>query len=167
LSEFEWGKGEILAMALRAQAFFTIVCFVTALNAQINDDFVLPNSTRPEEYFLIMTTNVPAASRRFTGFLGLTLRVEEATNEIFLHSRQRKFSRFTLYELQGGNAIKVDNIQLIRESDDFIKITSPNELKVGSAYELQLEFEGNLLLTSDGFFSSSFVTKVNGSDVYT
>jgi Peptidase M1 N-terminal domain len=155
-------------MALRAQVIFAIVCFVTVQSSeQINDDFILPNSTRPEAYILIMTTNVPAATRGFTGVLSLTLRVEEATNEIFLHSRQHRIADYMLFELKGGEYIELDNLLLTRESDDVIKITSQEELKVGSAYELQLGFQGNLLLTSDGFFRSSFVTNVNGSDVYT
>lgn len=154
-------------MPLGVQVFLAIVCLVTSLSSQISDDFVLPNTTHPESYFLILTTNVPSAARGFTGLISIMLRVVEATNEIFLHSRQHRIDEYKLYELVGSEHIKVDDILLSRESDDIIKITSVEVLKAGSTYDLGLEFRGNLMLTSDGFFRSDYVTNVDGSDVYT
>jgi Peptidase M1 N-terminal domain len=154
-------------MILVAQVFLTIVCCLTTLNSQISNDFILPNTTEPVAYVVIMSTNVPAATRAFTGVLSLTLRVVAATNEIFLHSRQHRIDEYALYELRGSEFIELNDILLSRENEDVIKITSTEELKVGSTYELQFQFQGNLLLATDGFFRSDYVTHVNGSDVYT
>lgn len=63
--------------------------------------------------------------------------------------------------------VELENVIVERENSDVIKITSEKQLEAGSHYELIIEYQGNLLLASDGFFRSDYVVNVNGSDVYT
>ena len=135
------------------------------VNFLSTESFLLPNSTEPESYLLIITTRVPAASRRFTGNLVLALRVLENTNEIFLHSRGHTINSWSLYDKDGN--LQLENVLIERVNDEFIKITSEEELKVGSKYDLLIDYHGNLLLASDGFFRSDYVVNDNGNDVYT
>lgn len=156
-NEFE---GKII-MALKTRQFFLITCFVSFLSVE---SFLLPNTTQPDSYLLILTTNVPGANRRFTGLLALTITVLENTNEILLHSRQHTINSYNLYE---KNGLELEKISINRENDDVIKITSEQELKAGTQYDLMIGYHGNLLLASDGFFRSDYVVNDNGNDVYT
>lgn len=149
-------------MRFEATVFFFILYFVKHYSAQsLGEDFLLPNTTEPVDYVVILTTNVPGAARRFTGAVGIKIKVLENTNEIFLHSRQHIISDVELLD-ESEDPIEVS---AERETVDTIKITSSEMLKEGSFYNLQIEFQGNLLLSSEGFFRSSYVEI--GSDIYT
>lgn len=83
---------------LRIKLFFLIACFTNSLRAE---SFLLPNATEPESYTLLITTNVPAPARRFTGLIILKIKVLENTHEIFLHSRQHTINSWSLEERIG------------------------------------------------------------------
>lgn len=151
-------------MALKICFFLLIFCFVSSLKAE---SFLLPNTTEPESYLLLITTTVPAANRRFTGIVMLTIKALENTNEIFLHSRQQTINSHSLFERIGSQSFLLENVRVERENDDVIKITSEQELKADTYYELIMEYQGNLLLASEGFFRSDYVINDNGNDVYT
>lgn len=143
---------------------FLVICFVHSIDSQrVNDEFQLPNTTKPTEYVVIITTNVPEEAPIFSGVVMITIQVLENTNEIFLHSRKQTIDDVVLYFSRS----EMENVFLERENDEVIKITSEQELQAGSVYELQVGFQGDLLLSSDGFFRSSYVENVNGNDVYT
>lgn len=151
-------------MKLKIQFLLVVINFA-CFNAQ--DNFSLPNTTQPESYVLIMKTNVPEPARAFSGILSVTVRVLESTNEIFLHSRQHRINDFHLYERNGPENIELEDVLLVRETDDVIKFTTQQELHENSLYELQMDFQGNLLLDSDGFFRSDYVVNDNGNNVFT
>lgn len=155
-------------MDLKIQLFFLVFSFASLSNSQdIGENFLLPNATKPELYALIITTNVPSASRRFTGILSLRIRVLESTNEIFLHSRQHIILAFNLYEGIGSEAVELANVSQTRENDNVIKFSSDRALRVGTLYDLHISYQGNLLLASDGFFRSDYVVNENGNDKFT
>lgn len=142
---------------------YLLLCLMNFLSTE---SFLLPNSTEPESYILIITTRVPVATSRFTGNLVLALRVLENTNEIFLHSRGHTFNSWSLFE-QPDN-LQLENILIERVNDEVIRITSEEELKAGTEYDLLIDYHGSLLfLASDGFFRSHYVVNDNGNDVYT
>lgn len=152
-------------MSLRIHLILVLMSFVNSQDTGI--DFILPNTTKPVSYDLLISTNVPAAAVAFSGISKTTLRVLEDTNEIFLHSRQHRITTFKLYEIVGTVGVKLNGVNYTRENANVIKFTSIETLKSGSLYELLLEFQGSLLRSADGFFRSDYVENVNGSDVYT
>lgn len=131
----------------------------------VHGDFLLPNSTKPESYTIFLTTDVPAATRRFTGVVSLQIRVLEDTKEIHLHSRGHTISEFHLYKQNTADSLA--GISLTRVNSDVILISSEADLEAGFVYDLLLRYQGNLLLASDGFFRSDYVVNEGGSDVYT
>lgn len=153
-------------MNVKLQFLLISLCLVQFLNSQENgDDFLLPNTTRPESYTVIITTNVPQANRRFYGVLSLQIRVLEDTNEFFLHSLDHTIDEFNLYG--ASTAAPLDGVSLQRISTDIIKITSEEKLQAGLLYDLHISYQGNLLLVSDGFFRSDYVVNESGSDIFT
>jgi hypothetical protein len=143
-----------------------IFCFVGFLESQ--EDFQLPNATEPESYTVIITTNVPQASTRFTGELSLYVKVVEATKEIYLHSRGHTILEHNLYDLQNPSTpVELPGITLTRFSSDVIVVTSVELLQPNRVYDLHIKYQGNLLLASDGFFRSDYVVNEGGSDTYT
>lgn len=140
--------------------------FVKVLSAQIEgENYLLPNTTKPEFYAIVITTNVPAENLEFTGILALTLRVVETTNELFLHSRQHTILDFKLYEKDSTEAL--ENVSQTRENDNVIKFTSQQQLEAGTSYDLHISYQGNLMLVSDGFFRSNYVVNESGNDIFT
>lgn len=145
---------------------FLIFCFVNCIKSQRDDeDFLLPNATKPESYTIFITTNVPQASSRFTGVLGVQIKVLEDTKEIYLHSRGHTILDFKLYVLNSPS--ELSGISFKRVNPDVILFSSEDNLQAGQVYDLLLRYQGNLLLTSDGFFRSDYVVNESGSDVYT
>jgi Peptidase M1 N-terminal domain len=149
---------------MKLQLLLTTFCLVNFSNAQ--EDFVLPNATRPESYTVIITTNVPQASRQFTGILSVLIRVVEDTNEIFLHSRDHTILDYQLYDMSRPGAAPLDNVNLVK-TGDVIKISSEQILQRDLLYDLHISFRGSLVLVSDGFFRSDYVENLNGSDRFT
>lgn len=150
-------------MNLKFQFLLIAFCFVNFLNSQENgEDFVLPNTTQPEAYTLIITTNVNQGNRKFSGVLSLQVRVVEDTNEISLHSRDHTILEHQLYNMARPE-LPLDGVNLER-TGDVIKITSEQTLQAGLLYDLHISYQGNLLLLSDGFFRSEYVVKESGND---
>lgn len=149
-------------MNLKFQIFFVFLCFGNSAQ-ESGEEFLLPDTSRPELYVLFITPNFSVDNRTFTGFLSLTVRIEKKTHEIFLHSREHKFNFFGLYD---GSFpwTELPDIKLERENDDVIKVSSPQELLVGERYDLFLGYEGNLSLTSDGFFRSDYDENGDGNN---
>jgi aminopeptidase N len=146
--------------------FFLIFYFVNSLKSQRDgEDFLLPNSTRPESYTLFITTNASLTNLNFGGVLSVNIKVLENTKEIFLHSRGHQILDYNLYEK--NSAVQVTDISLSRVNNDVIKITSEEYLTAGMVYDLLLRYSGNLLLESDGFFRSDYVVNEGGRDVNT
>lgn len=140
------------------------LCILSSSLAQ-DFDGNLPNTTYPESYLVIITTNVPSAAVRFTGFVNVVVKVLENTNDVYLHSRRHTGLSCTLREFEKFDEMK--NVTIERENDDMIKVHSQQELQAGLSYELAINFQGSLLLVSEGFFRSDYVTNVEGSDVFT
>lgn len=149
-------------MNLKYQLIF-IVIFVVKF-AQ-SEEFLLPNTTRPLRYELMITTSVPDASEQFTGVISISIEVLEDTNEIFLNSRHQEINECKLYD---DNGIEIEEgITCERENEDVIVINSAQKLIEGSKYELQLSYQGSLQITSEGFFGSEYATRASGVDVFT
>lgn len=141
---------------------FGVVNF--SASQSISESFLLPNTTKPESYIVIISTNVPGATRRFTGDLLLTIKVLQATHEVILHSRQHTITEFHLFD---SSNTELNHVALTRVNSDVIKVSSTQELRAGLSYNLVISYQGNLLLDSDGFFRSDYVVDVNGSDIFT
>lgn len=151
-------------MSLKLKFFIFFVTFIGSLWGQ--SDTELPMTSQPLEYLLIITTAVPGPARRFQGTLSLKTRVLQDTHEIFLHSKDHTINDLKVM-FRGSDF--AGSVSHTKENDDVIKITCENELKAGSIYELLIIYQGNLLLSSDGLFRSSYVTRdeITGNDVFT
>ena len=150
-----------LVMNLKLQILL-VFCYVIQINSQ---DLVLSSSTNPVSYTLFITTNVPQANRRFTGVLNLKIRVDKDTKEIYLHSRGHTIIEYQLFEVSKPGSV-LPGINFERVSDDVILFTSEENLQAGFVYDLNMSYQGNLLLVADGFFRSDYVVNESGSDVF-
>lgn len=146
---------------VKLQLIISVVFFVSSLTCQNQND-LLPMTSQPVGYYLILSTNLPAL--RFTGILSITIRVLVDTNEISLHSRGHTINELHLSQRNVELPISHSH----DENNDVIKITSEQELKAGLLYELLINYHGNLLISSDGFFRSAYVVPGdNGNDTFT
>lgn len=139
-----------------------LLCFcIIAASLAEEFDGNLPNSTHPEAYIVFITTDVPAATDRFTGNVYIEGKVVVSTNEIFLHSRGHTFDLFEL----NVNGESFDGVSIERVNEEVIKVVSPIELPGSASFMLQINYEESLSLTSEGLFRSDYFTKE--SEVYT
>lgn len=127
----------------------------------IAEEYLLPNTTRPIKYELMITTSVPENELGFTGFVEIRINVLEDTHEIFLNSRQQTIITCALLDRSGGNI----EVTCKRVNDDVIVIESTELLQSNSRYDVLLSFHGKLQVNSEGFFISNFVTRDNDSDI--
>ncbi|CRL04603.1 CLUMA_CG017671, isoform A [Clunio marinus] len=143
--------------------FVFIVILSLRVSSSKSEEFLIPDSITPESYLLIITTNVPNAATRFSGVLSLKLLVVEDTNQIYLHSRGHTINSFDLFE----NFNPISGLLFSRIDENVINFSSEVTLEAGHSYDLLLQYQGNLLLSSNGFFRSDYVERVEGNDVYT
>lgn len=150
-------------MMVKLHLIIVVAFFVSSLTCQIQND-LLPMTSQPVAYFVIISSNVPA--RSFNGTLSVTIRVLVDTNEIHLHSRGHTINELQMFQ---NNIELPGTISHSRDDDnDVIKITSTQELKAGLFYNVLINYHGNLLLSSDGFFRSAYVVPGDdGSDTFT
>src|SRR5690349_13931880 len=85
-------------------------CFVRSFSAQeIDEEFKLPNTTKPENYDVVITTNMLTDTKEFSGVVFIKIKVLETTREVFLHSRNHTIEEVFLV----SNMTKYD-----RQTDD-------------------------------------------------
>lgn len=152
---------------MKLQLIFQIV-FLAFLAEGQTVDGNLPNSTSPLSYRILITTGVPDAAVRFSGFVSVNIRVLGETTEVYLHSRRHTFpTDFCNVFLEPAGLEPVETCKISRINEDMIRVKVEAPLKVGSVYSIDINYQGNLLLTSEGFFRNDHVSYVADTEIYT
>lgn len=149
---------------MKLQLVFLIVFLALLVESQTIDE-ILPKSTSPLSYTILLTTGVPDAAVRFSGFVSVNIRVFEETKEVHLHSRRHTFTTDSCKIFLGDK--KAGSCGISRMNENFIKVEVDVPLIVGSVYSIDIDYQGSLMLTSEGFFRNDYVSYDDDIEVYT
>lgn len=149
---------------MKLELVFSIAFFAFSIKGQTVDQ-ILPNTTTPVSYSILLTSGVPDAAVRFSGFASIDIKVHEETKEVYLHSRRHTFPTNSCKVFMGLEL--VGNCEISRKNDDVIRIGVDVSLQAESIYSIDFNYQGSLLLTSEGFFRNDYVSYETGTAVYT
>lgn len=147
------------AAANAAHPFDTRKVDPSIFNRATNVNYRLPNHTHPETYDIQLVTRVDRSDFAFNGFVRIGIVVDQATNEIVLHTRQLVISGVKLLRLAGNVAIEIRlqpyQIDVVPE---FLKIRTDGQvLNAGDRLVLEINYSGTLRTDNGGFYRSSYI----------
>lgn len=122
-------------------------------------DYRLPTSVIPIEYDVELQPNMydgPADAFTFDGFVGIRMRVLQATNKITLHSNQLTLGstrNLTATDTSQAPAILSEEIDTKRQ---FLIFHLDQDLNPGTEYLLQMNFKGSLKDDLAGLYLSQY-----------
>lgn len=154
--------------------FVTVICATTNFQAisqkkysepidDIFETFRLPNNTRPMTYDISLRTWIDQGNFSFTGSVRIGIVALESTNSITVQHR----------------GLSIENVRVLSEYNDSISIgdiaydnifeflTIPiasSNLTEGSTYFVEIEYSGQMITYSSGFYARSYVR--DGNTVY-
>ncbi|XP_037031041.1 aminopeptidase N-like [Bradysia coprophila] len=121
-------------------------------------EYRLPNSTRPEAYFVDLTTNVHNNIFNFVGVVDIDIVVLQPTPVITLHQRQLTISFITLEPLpQTGTVIPISSFNYDPVTEFLSIHVESATLAVNDRYRLSITYTGVLRQDEAGFYRSSYV----------
>lgn len=138
---------------------YLLITILINTSISVRCDVALPETISPEMYNIVLTVSSNLATRRFTGTVLLRFKAFESVNEIWLNSRGHSQMEATVHDAMDR---LVANTAVTRESDDVVKFTLSSQLTANETYQMLLSYTGNLLITPDGFFRSSYFLNENG-----
>lgn len=142
-----------------------VIIFIASFAKSQTIDGNLPNSSSPVSYSVLLSTGVPDAALRFSGFVSVNIRIHEATKEVYLHSRRQTFPADSCEIFIGLESLGLCEISRI--NDDVIRIAVDVILQADSIYSIDFNYQGSLMLTSEGFFRNDHVSYVADTEIYT
>lgn len=128
-------------------------------NRATNVNYRLPNHTHPETYDIQLITRVDRSDFAFNGFVRIGIVVDQATNEIVLHTRQLVISGVKLVKMTGNVALEV-RLQPYQFDvvPEFLKIRTDGQiLNAEDRLILEINYSGTLRTDDAGFYRSSYI----------
>lgn len=139
--------------------FYLLITILIYTSISVQSDVPLPDTISPQMYNIVLSVSSNLATRRFTGSVLLTFKTLESVNEIWLNSRGHSQMAATVHDAMDN---QVANTTVTRESDDVVRFSLTSQLTANETYQMLLSYTGNLLITPDGFFRSSYFLNENG-----
>lgn len=124
----------------------------------------LPNNTFPLHYSVHLSSRVDIEDFNFSGHVTIQIGVAEPSNSITVHARQINIDSVALTKVsEPTTAIKVSfEVNMVQ---DFLIITSEDQLSAGDEYLLDINYSGVLREDSYGFYKASYIDE-NGKTHY-
>lgn len=130
------------------------VLITTRLDQENN--YRLPNNTRPVHYDVALVTNIHEDDFEFSGRVIITLKALEDTNNITIHYRQLTINDYKLIDSETENEINIKDAIYDEITEHFVfDLESP--LKNDSQYQLTINYNGTLRDDLAGFHKSSYL----------
>ncbi len=119
----------------------------------------LPNTTKPEAYFIDLTTNIQSNLYNFVGTVNIDIVVLQPTPVITLHQRQLDISFVTLDNIPSTGTTIPLGAFYYDPITEFLSIPlESGTLTVGGRYKLTIIYTGRLRTDEAGFYRSSYLT---------
>lgn len=119
----------------------------------------LPNSTKPENYDITLSTAVDEDNFNFDGTVKIRVHVLEATSNITIHARQLTIKSIALSDPSTGTDIDL-NPYVYEIVTEFLIIPAKTQLEKDKYYLLVITYTGELRTDNGGFYRSSYVDAI-------
>lgn len=129
---------------------------------EINNNYRLPNNTRPMEYVISLHSRIDKGEFDFSGKVKIKLLATEKTRSITLHNRDSKIDKVELRDEK--QKIDVSEPTYDKETEK-LTIESKIDLEVNKVYTLEISYKGELRNDYVGFYRSSYKNK-DGAEVF-
>lgn len=139
--------------------FYLLITILVYSSKSVQTDIALPDTISPEVYNIVLTVSSNLSNRRFSGSVVFTFKALESVDEIWLNSRGHSQLEATVFDALSNN---IANATVTRESDDVVRFSLSSQLTANETYRMILSYNGNLLLTPDGLYRSSYFLNENG-----
>ncbi|KAH8359852.1 hypothetical protein KR093_009103 [Drosophila rubida] len=116
-------------------------------------DYRLPTALTPTNYDLYLNPDIE--SGKFNGRVTINITVNEATDQIVLHSLYLDIGTPSVYQSAGAAIVVKDHT--LNAEREFLIINLSGKLTVGSYVLLTLDFAGDMTNKIVGLYSSSYV----------
>lgn len=154
-----WSQTRRRGVALLTIIVVVMIVIIVAVSSKSASDassdawktLRLPSGVRPNSYHLTLQTNL--TNFNFQGQVAIDLAVTQSTSSVWLHALALDVVDVTLVS-SGGTAKPTS--QFHYETNEFYVMTFANELVAGTAYTLNIQFNGNLTDRLAGFYRSSY-----------
>lgn len=116
----------------------------------------LPNNTIPIHYDIHLSTKVHTIDRAYEGQVKITIKCEQSTRNVVLHSHELKI--LTVQLRSSSSSVDVIAFETI-ERTEFLNITLGSALEVGEDYTLFITFTGEHSSSKLGWYRGSYNDK--------
>lgn len=126
-----------------------------------DEDYILPNTTRPFHYNIRLSTEIDKGIYDFQGKVEIYINTIETTDTIVIHSRYANILGVSIINQSSGQNIPVRE-HMLDEELEFLRIfLNDTNLLIGEIYILSIEYESTLRLSAQGFYGSSYLNASN------
>ncbi|XP_055847857.1 uncharacterized protein LOC129913294 [Episyrphus balteatus] len=153
---------------LSAQIIFTLITSTAASDESssltTDPQLRLPNTTIPIKYHLHIFTQIDQEVLEYKGNVTIDLSVKQSTKEIVLHAKLLRDFKVNLIDLLNSSYQQFESLKWVHENEtDFLRISSPIELKLGQQYRLEILFTGDIRLQNFGFYRTTYLDEENNT----
>ncbi|XP_022120582.2 aminopeptidase N [Pieris rapae] len=121
-------------------------------------DVRLPNSIKPDRYYLKLTPYIFDSNFTFDGEISVVITVRNDTNKVTFHGVELVFHTIGLFKKDDGKEIEIEQRTEDIERQFHILVTAET-LKAGQQYVLNITYTGILNDNLHGFYRSSYEEK--------
>lgn len=136
----------------------SVIADMFTMQNKLSLNYRLPNHTHPETYDISIKTRVDLAEFDFSGRVKIGIAVDEATQQIVLHTRLLNVTEVQLFRRNGNsNAEVIIARHTYDEELEFLTIHTDNVvLNAGDSLQLNIAYNGSLRNVPYGFYRSSY-----------